>query len=120
MRGYNLHWWVSKNDDEGSIFNASGKFGQYIFVDRKNDVIFTRITKYHPTPGSVQDWGILGGHNVRNISRWIKITRFLNNLGLLNLSEDINTPITQADGESKEFYENYGTIVDSIANLSRE
>ncbi len=120
QRGYNLHWWMSKNDNEGIIFNASGKFGQYIFVDRKNDVIFTRITKYHPTPGSVQDWGVLGGHNVRNISRWIKITRFLNNLGLIDLTEDINTPITQADGESKEFYENYETIIDSIADLSRE
>ena len=45
-RGYSLHWWVSKYDDESKIFNTSGKFGQFTFVDRDNDLIFTRITKY--------------------------------------------------------------------------
>ena len=51
-RGYGLHWWFSKNDDEGKIMNASGKFGQYIFIDQANDVIFTRITKYASYDGS--------------------------------------------------------------------
>jgi CubicO group peptidase (beta-lactamase class C family) len=46
-RGYSLHWWVSKYDDESKIFNTSGKFGQFTFVDRENDLIFTRITKYN-------------------------------------------------------------------------
>ena len=32
-RYYSLHWWVSKYDDESKIFNTSGKFGQYTFVD---------------------------------------------------------------------------------------
>ena len=119
-RGYSLHWWISKHDEEGTIFNASGKFGQYIFVDRENDIIFTRITKYHPTEGSVQDWGILGNFKVNNIGRWIKVTRFLDKIGILNLSDDINSPNTLKDGESKEFYENYGTIIDAIADLSRD
>ena len=34
-RGYSLHWWISRHDEEAVIFNASGKFGQYIFVDRQ-------------------------------------------------------------------------------------
>ena len=117
-RGYTLHWWVSKNDEEGSIFNASGKFGQYIFVDRENDIIFTRITKYHPTPGSLQDWGRLSRVEVNNIGRWLKVTRFLEKVGVLD-ADDLKTPNTREDGESKEFYEIYGEVIDSIADLSR-
>jgi CubicO group peptidase (beta-lactamase class C family) len=117
-RGYTLHWWVSKNDEEGSIFNASGKFGQYIFVDRENDIIFTRITKYHPTPGSIQDWGRLSRVEVNNIGRWLKLTRFLEKVGILD-ADDLKTPNTRKDGESKEFYEIYGEVIDSIADLSR-
>ena len=117
-RGYSLHWWFSKNDKEGQIFNASGKFGQYIFVDRENDIIFTRITKYHPTPGSIQDWGRLSRIEVKNIGRWMKVTRFLEKIGLLDV-EDLKTPNTRSDGESKEFYENYGQIIDAMSDLSR-
>ncbi|GIR73420.1 MAG: hypothetical protein CM15mP76_01470 [Prochlorococcus sp.] len=43
-RYYSLHWWVSKYDEESKIFNTSGKFGQYTFVDRENDVVVTRIS----------------------------------------------------------------------------
>jgi hypothetical protein len=39
---------------------------------------------------------------------------------LLDLSKDIESPLTLDDGYSKEFYENYGGIIDSIANLSRD
>ena len=118
-RGYSLHWWFSKNDDEGQIFNASGKFGQYIFVDRKNDVIFTRITKYFPTPGSKQDWGILERFNVKDIERFLKISRFLEAIGLLDMEDDIKTPNTRSEGESEEFYGNYPEIIDAMADLSR-
>ena len=118
-RGYSLHWWFSKNDDEGQIFNASGKFGQYIFVDRKNDVIFTRITKYFPTPGSKQDWGILERFNVKDIERFLKISRFLETIGLLDMEDDIKTPNTRSEGESEEFYGNYPEIIDAMADLSR-
>ena len=118
-RGYSLHWWFSKNDDEGQIFNASGKFGQYIFVDRKNDVIFTRITKYFPTSGSKQDWGILERFNVKDIERFLKISRFLEAIGLLDMEDDIKTPNTRFEGESEEFYGNYPEIIDAMADLSR-
>ena len=93
-------------------------FGQYIFVDRENDIIFTRITKYHPTPGSIQDWGRLGRVEVNNIGRWLKLTRFLEKVGILD-ADDLKTPNTRKDGESKEFYEIYGEVIDSIADLSR-
>ena len=119
-RGYSLHWWFSKNDVEGQIFNASGKFGQYIFVDRKNDVIFTRITKYFPTSGSKQDWGILERFNVSDIERFLKISRFLEAIGLLDMDDDIKTPNTRSEGESEEFYASYAEIIDAMADLSRE
>ena len=119
-RGYSLHWWFSKNDVEGQIFNASGKFGQYIFVDRKNDVIFTRITKYFPTSGSKQEWGILERFNVSDIERFLKISRFLEAIGLLDMDDDIKTPNTRSEGESEEFYASYAEIIDAMADLSRE
>ena len=119
-RGYSLHWWFSKNDDEGQIFNASGKFGQYIFVDRKNDVIYTRITKYFPTSGSKQDWGILERFNVKDIERFLKISRFLEAIGLLDMDDDIKTPNTRSEGESEEFYLSYPEIIDAMADLSRD
>ena len=119
-RGYSLHWWFSKNDDEGQIFNSSGKFGQYIFVDRKNDVIFTRITKYFPTTGSKQDWGILERFNVKDIERFLKISRFLEAIGLLDMDDDIKTPNTRSEGESEEFYSSYPEIIDAMADLSRD
>ena len=120
-RGYSLHWWVSKNDEEGSIFNASGKWGQYIFVDRKNDIIFTRITKYYPTSGSVQNWGLFNRYNkIKDVDRLINLLQFYIDNNLLDLSKDIESPLTLDDGYSEEFYESYGEIIDSIANLSRD
>ena len=118
-RGYSLHWWISKNDEEGTIFNASGKFGQYIFVDRANDIIFTRITKYHPMPGSVQDWGFLKYFDITNVDLWINIIRILHKIGLIEINKDITTPNTFPDGESNEFYTNYEEIIDAMADLSR-
>ena len=54
--GYSLHWWMAADDENHEIFFASGKFGQYIFVDRDNDVVVTKITKYDPIPGDTQDF----------------------------------------------------------------
>ena len=120
-RGYSLHWWVSKNDEEGSIFNASGKYGQYIFVDRKNDIIFTRITKYYPTSGSVQNWGLFNRYNkIKDVDRLVNLLQFYIDNNLLDLSKDIESPLTLDEGYSEEFYQNYGEIIDSIANLSRD
>ena len=118
-RGYSLHWWISKYDDDAKIFNASGKFGQYIFVDHENDIIFTRITKYHPMLGSQQNWGFLKYIDVDNVDLWIDVLRFLHGIGIIDLQSDITTPNTFKDGESKEFYSNYGEIMDAISSLSK-
>jgi CubicO group peptidase (beta-lactamase class C family) len=118
-RGYGLHWWFSKNDDEGKIMNASGKFGQYIFIDQANDVIFTRITKYTSTGGSKQDWGPIRDYEISNMGRFLRFFKFLERIGWYNVERDIKSPVTLEDGESKEFYENYNEIIDAIAELSR-
>ena len=118
-RGYGLHWWFSKNDDEGKIMNASGKFGQYIFIDQANDVIFTRITKYTSTGGSKQDWGPIRDYEISNMGRFLRFFKFLEKIGWYNVERDIVSPVTLADGESKEFYVNYNEIIDAIADLSR-
>ena len=118
-RGYGLHWWFSKNDDEGKIMNASGKFGQYIFIDQANDVIFTRITKYASTGGSKQDWGPIRDYEISNIGRFLRFIKFLERIGWYNVERDIKSPVTLDDGESKEFYENYNEIIDAMADLSR-
>ena len=119
-RGYGLHWWFSKNDDEGKIMNASGKFGQYIFIDQANDVIFTRITKYTSTGGSKQDWGPIRDYEISNMGRFLRFFKFLERIGWYNVERDIVSPVTLEDGESKEFYENYNEIIDAMADLSRE
>ena len=118
-RGYGLHWWFSKNDDEGKIMNASGKFGQYIFIDQANDVIFTRITKYTSTGGSKQDWGPIRDYEISNMGRFLRFFKFLEKIGWYNVERDIVSPVTLEDGESKEFYENYNEIINAMADLSR-
>jgi hypothetical protein len=55
---------------------------------------------------------------VNNIGRWLKVTRFLEKVGILD-ADDLKTPNTRKDGESKEFYEIYGEVIDSISDLSR-
>ena len=119
-RGYGLHWWFSKNDEEGLIMNASGKFGQYIFIDQANDVIFTRITKYTSTGGSKQDWGPIRDYEINNIGRFLWFFKLLEKIGFYDLEKDFKSPVTLEDGESKEFYENYNQIIDAMADLSRE
>ena len=117
-RGYGLHWWFSKNDDEGKIMNASGKFGQYIFIDQANDVIFTRITKYTSTGGSKQDWGPIKDYEISNMGRFLRFFKFLEKIGWYNVERDIVSPVTLEDGESKEFYENYNEIIDCLLYTS--
>ena len=119
-RGYSLHWWISKHDDESKIFNTSGKFGQFTFVDRENDVIVTRITKYNQQDsGSVQKWGVMKYLRWAGIENAINIGRKLIESGSIEAGDDVITPFTDEKGESKEFYENYADIVDAIADLSR-
>ena len=124
-RGYSLHWWISNYDERAVIFNASGKFGQYIFVDRANDVVFTRITKYQSSGGSQQDWGVLKYINcLGSIDFRIKLATFLDSIGLIDMtshsgkSRAIKTPVTLQEGTSKEFFDNYGTIIDALIEAS--
>ena len=118
-RGYGMHWWVSRNNEEAVIFNASGKFGQYIFVDRERDIVFTRITKYHPTGGAnIQDWGRLKLISwIEDVTLFRKIAEFLANVGLVDANADIATPITYEDGVSNEFFINYESIIDALVEV---
>ena len=121
-RGYSLQWWISKFDDDAKIYNTSGKFGQFIFIDKERDVVFTRITKYRPSEGDVQKWGALGYLRfLGSINRALVVSRFLMDLGLIKLDDgSVSTPYTTADGESKEFYENYVKIIDRMADLEKD
>ena len=120
-RYYSLHWWVSKYDDESKIFNTSGKFGQYTFVDRDNDVVVTRITKYSEKDnGDIQKWGPLNFFRWAGVASAVTAARLLLDLGLIREGPDVNTPITDDSGTSKEFYEKYQEVVDAIADLSRD
>ena len=120
-RYYSLHWWVSKHDDESKIFNTSGKFGQYTFVDRDNDVVVTRITKYSEKDnGDIQKWGPLNFFRWAGVGPAVTAATLLLDLGLIREGPDVNTPITDDSGTSKEFYEKYQEVVDAIADLSRD
>jgi len=124
-RGYSLHWWVSRYTEESKIFNASGRFGQYIFVDPKNDIVFVRITRYKPSKGSIQKWGNLSWLSALNsVEFLIWFYQKLEKWGLISIEAKegrevtVITPNTDRDGASKEFYENYGLVLDAIDELS--
>ncbi len=120
IRGYSLHWWVSKYDDESKIFNTSGKFGQFTFVDRENDVVVTRITKYNQDDmGSTQKWGIMRYLKWAGVDNAIKVGRALIEVGQIQAGSDVITPFTDEEGESKEFYKKYQEIINAIADISR-
>ena len=119
-RYYSLHWWVSKYDDESKIFNTSGKFGQYTFVDRENDIVVTRISKYsQQDSGSTQKWGLMKYFKWAGIENAIAAGRKLIEYGAINPGSDVVTPFTEKEGESYEFYIKYPEIIDAIADLSR-
>ena len=121
QRGYSLHWWNSRNDDGAVVFNTSGKFGQYIFVDRKNDLVFTRITKYHSTGGSVQNWGPLKYINwLGSVDFRRRTAEFLDSLGVIKIRGNVRTPVTFDDGTSKEFFSNYSAIMDALVEVSEK
>ena len=121
-RGYSLQWWISKNDDQAKIYNTSGKFGQFVFIDKARDIIFTRITKYYPTSGEVQNFGPLRFLKfLGSVDAAVGVARFLNNMGLIKfVGGSVQTPVPLEEGESKEFYEQYIEIVDTIATLEAD
>ena len=117
-RGYGMHWWISRNNETSRIFNASGKFGQYIFVDPDNDVVFTRITRYRPTGGAVQNLGTLRFFLwINDLTFLRKFGERLTSLGLIDLGGDLATPHTFENGISKQFFRDYPAIVDALADL---
>jgi CubicO group peptidase (beta-lactamase class C family) len=119
-RGYSMHWWISNHDERAVIFNASGKFGQYIFVDRANDVVFTRITKYYSTGGNKQDWGSLKYINwFGSIEFRVALAQFLDWIGLVSMQGNIKTPVTFDEGTSEEFFRDYSEIVDALIEASK-
>ena len=119
-RGYSLHWWVSRFDDQSKIFNASGKFGQYIFVDPANDVVFVRVTKYHSTGGHQIDWGPLGFINkIGSVEFRRKLAMLLSHWGWIDIQVDVKAPMTFDDGVSNQFSVNYSEIIDNLAKLSK-
>jgi CubicO group peptidase (beta-lactamase class C family) len=119
QRGYSLHWWVSAYEDDFKIFNTSGKFGQYTFVDRENDIIVTRITKYNQQDsGDVQKWGPMSYLKWAGVDNAIKVGRRLIENGVIESGTNVITPFTDKEGESKEFYPRYGDFIAAIQNLS--
>jgi CubicO group peptidase (beta-lactamase class C family) len=119
-RGYSLHWWISRYDDNNQIFNASGKFGQYIFVDRANDLVFVRVTKYHPMEGAQQDWGPLKFFNkFGSVGFRVKLATSLASMGLIEFGGDVRTPTTLEDGISNQFFVNYSAIIDALVDLTQ-
>jgi len=119
-RGYSLHWWISHYKEQAKIFNTSGKFGQYIFVDPLNDMVFVRVTKYHPTGGEKINWGSLRFINkLGNVEFRRKLASFLSNIGLIDIPGDIRAPMTFDDGISNEFFANYSSIVEAIVELNQ-
>ena len=121
-RGYSLQWWISKYDDQAKIYNTSGKFGQFVFVDKDRDIIFTRITKYFPSGGEVQNFGPLRFLKfLGSVNAALGVSRFLYDIGLIDFEKgSVQTPYTLAEGESKEFYEKYVEIVDTMATLESD
>ena len=119
QRGYSLHWWVSAYEDDFKIFNTSGKFGQYTFVDRENDIVVTRITKYNQQDsGDVQKWGPMSYLKWAGVDNAIKLGRKLIENGVIESGNNVITPFTDKEGESKEFYSRYGDFIGAIENLS--
>jgi len=118
-RGYSLHWWVSAYEDNFKIFNTSGKFGQYTFVDRENDIIVTRITKYNQQDsGDIQKWGIMKYLKWAGVENAINLGRVLIENGAIEPGSDLVSPFTDKEGESKDFYAIYGDFIGAIENLS--
>lgn len=119
QRGYSLHWWISRYQQDAKIFSAKGKFGQRIFVDPENDMVFVRVTKYHPTGGDVIDWGPLRLFNqLGSVEFRRKLASILGYIGLINIHSDVRAPMTFDDGISNEFLSNYESIIDALAALN--
>ena len=117
--GYSLHWWVASDDEQDQIFYASGKYGQYIFVDRENSLVVTKITKYEPTGGSVQDFGQFGWlTEIENFYILLAVSAFLDSANLMKFGEGfVTTPITRENGTQTSFRRDFQKFIDVIKEL---
>ena len=115
-----MHWLVASNDEKNKIFYASGKYGQYIFVDRENDLVVTKITKYQPTGGSIQDFGDFQWlKEIDNFYILLTVSAFLESTGLMKFGEGhITTPITREAGQQTSFRKNFQSFVDILKELN--
>ena len=117
--GYSLHWWLAADDPESEIYYASGKFGQYIFVDRRNNLVVTKITKYDPTGGSIQNFREYQWlKEIDDLDTLLAVWNFLEEEKIMRLGEGfVTTPITREDGEEKSFRKNLYKFIDILKNL---
>ena len=89
-------------------------------VDRENDVVVTRISKYsQQDSGSTQKWGVMRYLKWAGIENAINMGRKLIENGSISAGTDVITPYTNEDGESYEFYIKYPEVIESIVDLSR-
>ena len=56
-----------------------------------------------------------------SVNAALGVSRFLYDIGLIDFEKgSVQTPYTLAEGESKEFYEKYVEIVDTMATLESD
>ena len=48
----------------------------------------------------------------------VKTARTLLDLGVVKEGSDVVAPVTEEEGESKEFYDQYAEIIDAMADLN--
>ena len=111
---------MASDDEQDQIFYASGKYGQYIFVDRKNSLVVTKITKYEPTGGSVQDFGEFGWlTEIENFYILLAVSAFLDSANLMKFGEGfVTTPITREEGTQTSFRRDFQKFIGVIKELN--
>jgi len=118
--GYSLHWWMAVDNENHEIFFASGKFGQYIFVDRNNDVVVTKITKYDPIPGDTQDFKDFKWlKEIGDTDVTLAVWDFLERSGIMQVGEGgVASPITKEYGDESSFRKDLYKFIENLVLLS--
>ena len=115
-----MHWWMAADDENHEIFFASGKFGQYIFVDRDNDVVVTKITKYDPIPGDTQDFKEFKWlKEIGDTDVTLAVWDFLESSKIMKVGEGgVTSPITKGNGDESTFQKDIYKFIENLALLS--